>query len=82
MRIDDGEVEDRVVGLSPRGNYIQIVAPESFVMDRVRNSSRLRVEVSLLDGSAFVEFNTKGAESAITNVRCPLAINSHASGGG
>jgi hypothetical protein len=70
LRIDEGEVENRIVGLSSRGDYIQIVAPEEFVSDRLRNSSRVRVEVPLLDGNAFMEFNTKGTQAAINKAGC------------
>jgi hypothetical protein len=69
LRIDEGEVEDRIVGTSSRGNYIQIVAPEMFAW-RLRNSSRLRVEIPLLPGNAFIEFNMKGTEAAINKAQC------------
>ncbi len=69
LRIDEGQVEDRIVGTSSRGNYIQIVAPETFAL-RLRNSSRLRLEIPLLPGKAFTEFNMKGAEAAINKAQC------------
>jgi hypothetical protein len=69
LRIDDGEVENRIVGTSSRGDYIKIVAPETFAW-RLRNSSRLRVEIPLLPGNAFMEFNMKGAEAAINKAQC------------
>jgi hypothetical protein len=77
LRIDDEQVENRIVGFSPRGHYIQIVAPETFVIDRLRNSSRVRVEVPLLDGNAFMEFNTKGTQAAINKAGCPMQLNPH-----
>jgi hypothetical protein len=70
LRIDDGEVENRLVGLSPRADHIQLVVPEAFVFDRLRNSSRVRVEVPLLDNDAFMEFNTKGTLAAINKIGC------------
>jgi hypothetical protein len=69
LRIDEGQVEDRIVGTSSRGHYIQIVAPETFAW-RLRNSSRLRVEIPLLPGNAFMEFNMTGAEAAINKAQC------------
>jgi hypothetical protein len=74
LRIDDSEVETRLVGSSPRGDYIQIVAPEEFVPDRLRNSSRLRVEVPLLDGNVFMQFNTSGTQAAIDKTGCPKSL--------
>jgi hypothetical protein len=70
LRVDDGEVENRIVGLSSRGDYIQIVAPETFVADHFLNSSRLRIDFPLLAGNALMEFNTKGAEAAIKKAQC------------
>jgi hypothetical protein len=69
LRIDEGHVEDRIVGTSSRGDYIQIVAPETFAW-RLRTSSRFRVEIPLLPGNAFMEFNMKGAEAAINKAQC------------
>jgi hypothetical protein len=75
LRIDDGGVENRIVGLSRRGEYIQIVAPEGFVFERLRGASRLRVEIPLLSGKAFMEFNTKGAEAAVSKARCSTPMD-------
>jgi hypothetical protein len=74
LRIDDEQVENRIVGYSSRRTYIQIVAPETFVIDRLHNSSRVRVEVPLLDGNAFMEFNTKGTQAAINKAGCPMQL--------
>jgi hypothetical protein len=70
LRIDEGKVENRIVGLAPRGDYVQIVAPEEFASDRLRNSFRVRIELTLLDDNAFMEFNTKGANAAIDKIGC------------
>jgi hypothetical protein len=70
LRFDDDEVENRIVGSSPRGDHVQIVAPQNFVIDHFPNSSRLRVDFPLLAGNAFMEFNTKGAEAAINKAQC------------
>jgi hypothetical protein len=60
-RIDDGAVETRPAGVSHQG--------QGFI-EQLRNSSRLRIELPLLAGNAFMEFNTKGAEAAINKAQC------------
>lgn len=75
LRVDDGEVENRIAGVSRRGDYFQIVAPDQAIADQLRSSSRLRVEISLPAGNAFMEFNTKGAGSAIDKARCPMQLS-------
>jgi hypothetical protein len=69
-RIDDGAVETRPAGVSHQGDYFQVVAAGQGFIEQLRNSSRLRIELPLLAGNAFMEFNTKGAEAAINKAQC------------
>src|ERR1700722_18391935 len=69
-RFDDGAVENRLAGVSRGGDYFQITAIKEVFLGQLRNASRLRVELPLLAGNAFMEFNTKGAESAVNKAQC------------
>jgi hypothetical protein len=59
-----------LVGSSSGGDYVQTVAPDTFVVDHFPNSSRLRVDLPVLAGEAFMEFNTKGTEAGINKAQC------------
>lgn len=69
-RFDSGVVETRLAGISDQGDYFEIVAADQEFLDELARSSRLRVELRLLAGTAFMEFNTKGSDIAIGKAGC------------
>jgi hypothetical protein len=69
-RFDNGVVETRLAGISDHGDYFEIVAADQEFLDELARSSRLRVELALLAGAAFMEFNTKGSDVAIAKAGC------------
>jgi hypothetical protein len=68
-RFDGGTVEERSAGASRTGTYYQVVEDGAF-LEKLKHSSRLRIDLSLAAINAFMDFNTAGAAEAAAKAQC------------